>query len=81
MKIGIGKVEDSYFNRDYITSLDTNDKTKFTNFHFLNLYPSNRLRQRKLHLGAVVKHHLELISYVPFKRKYSKLKGWKKIRS
>lgn len=32
MKIGIGKIEDSYFNRDYITSLDTNDKTKFTNF-------------------------------------------------
>ena len=32
MKIGFGKVEDSYFNRDYITSLDTNDKTRFNNF-------------------------------------------------
>lgn len=32
MKVGFGEVEDSYFNRDYITSLDTNDKTKFDNF-------------------------------------------------
>jgi NTE family protein len=32
MKVGFGEVEDSYFNRDYITSLDTNDKTRFNNF-------------------------------------------------
>lgn len=34
MKFGFGKVEDKYFNKEYITSLDTNDKTKFQNFAF-----------------------------------------------
>lgn len=32
LKVGLGDVEDKYFNRDYITTLDTNDKTKFKNF-------------------------------------------------
>ncbi len=34
MKFGFGKVEDKYFNKEYITTLDTNDKTKFQNFAF-----------------------------------------------
>ncbi len=34
MKVGFGQVEDKYFNRDYITSLDTNDRTTFSNFAF-----------------------------------------------
>lgn len=33
-KIGFGEVEDKYFNREYITSVDTNDKTVFKNFAF-----------------------------------------------
>ncbi len=32
LKAGLGNVEDKYFNRDYITTTDTNDKTKFQNF-------------------------------------------------
>jgi NTE family protein len=43
LKFGLGKVEDKYFNKEYITSLDTNDRTRFQNLALSLTHEHNSL--------------------------------------